>query len=140
MASMYYLLHGPRSLRARILCDELETDGIFSAIVAVSHSGIRGVFRPCPAARNTDGKIDLCLFGARHPTGRRLTPREVLRTAWGTITGRHVEEPWVTAFQSRGEVLIHLTEPHSFQGDGDTLCEGCDFALRPLPNALEVIL
>jgi len=140
VASMYYLIHGPRSLRARIVCDEMETDGIYSAIIAATHPGVRGVFCPCPAARNTDGKLDFCLFSARHPTSRRLTPLELFRTAKGTITGRHVEQPWVTAFQSRGEVLIHLTEPHWFQGDGDTLCEGRDFSLRPLPGALEVVL
>lgn len=143
IASAYYLLFPPASLRATIACDEYEREAIVFALLVTNHPGVRGVFVPCPRASSSDGLIDVCIFRARAEgcgEPRRLWLHEKLRTAHRTLAGDHTEEPWVDYFQTAGPLRVHLRDEASFVGDGETLSRGTEFAIRCLPAALRVML
>lgn len=140
IASAHYMLFGPRSLRGGVHCDAYDLDGIIFTIIITPNPGLDGVFVPCPAARAGDGKLDVLVVRARTPRGRKLTMAQKVRTAYGTVHGTHLKEPWVDCFQTAGEIRIELSEESFFMGDGDTLCRGKRFLVRPLPGALRVML
>jgi len=140
IASAHYMLFGPRSLRGRIHCDAYDFDGIIFTIIITPNPGLDGVFVPCPAARVGDGKLDVLVMRARTPKGRKLTMAQKIRTAYGTVHGTHLKEPWVDCFQTSEEIRIELSEDSFFMGDGDTLCRGKEFLVRPLLGALRVLM
>ena len=89
-------------------------------------------FLVSPGAVNDDGLFDICLI--ERPKSRVQT----LSTALKTLSGGHVDSPYVKTWRA-SDLMVEAAKPATFFGDGEVFDRAREFRIKIFPHAVNVI-
>jgi diacylglycerol kinase (ATP) len=90
-------------------------------------------FHVSPGAKNNDGYFNVCMA---ENTRNKF---KALSTVSRVLAGKHEQRPDVSVFKSK-EMIIQASEPVSFFGDGELLCESTELRIRIRPSSVRILI
>ena len=90
-------------------------------------------FHVSPRAKNNDGYFNVCM------AENTRCKFKALGTVIRILSGKHEQRPDVSVFKSK-EMIIQASEPVSFFGDGELLCESTELRIRIRPSSVRILI
>jgi YegS/Rv2252/BmrU family lipid kinase len=90
-------------------------------------------FHVSPRAKNNDGYFNVCMAENTRCKFKALV------TVIRILAGKHEQRPDVSVFKSK-EMIIQASEPVSFFGDGELLCESTELRIRIRPSSVRILI